>query len=110
MNKQESTKTSRTLLLRVRDADDREAWEAFVHRYAPRIFYCCRQYRLQESDAADITQEVLIKLVRVMRDFQYDPQRGSFRGWLKTVTANAARDAIAKWRQADRGSGDTAVV
>jgi RNA polymerase sigma-70 factor (ECF subfamily) len=109
MTKQDSIQTSQTLLLRVRCADDREAWQAFVHRYGPRIFYWCRQFRLQESDAADVTQEVLLKLVRVMRDFRYDPTRGTFQSWLKTVTANAARDTLAKWRQADRGSGDTAV-
>jgi RNA polymerase sigma-70 factor (ECF subfamily) len=109
MVKPESEKTSCTLLLRVRDADDHQAWEDFVHRYAPRIFHWCRLYKLQESDAADTTQEVLLKLVRVMRTFQYDPSRGSFRGWLKTVTANAARDSLAKWRQAIRGSGDTAI-
>ena len=109
LNTQYGAQTSRTLLLRVRQPDDREAWDEFVDRYAPRIFNWCRRYQLQDSDAADVTQDVLVKLVRSMRNFQYDPARGSFRGWLKTVTANAVRDTVASWRKAGRGSGDTAV-
>lgn len=101
--------TSRTLLLRVREAEDREAWDEFVGRYAPKIFQWCRRYQLQDSDAADVTQDVLVKLVRAMQTFHYDPARGSFRGWLKTVTANAVRDAANSMKKAGRGSGDTSI-
>jgi RNA polymerase sigma-70 factor (ECF subfamily) len=82
------------LLYRVRNPDDTEAWENFVGRYAPAIFLWCRQNSLQESDAADVTQEVLCKLIDVMQRFDYDASRGRFRGWLKTVTTNAVRDLI----------------
>jgi RNA polymerase sigma-70 factor, ECF subfamily len=86
------TRTSNTLLLRLKDLGDPDAWDDFVERYTPRIFTWCRHCRLQESDAADVTQDVLVKLVTAMRTFEYDPVRGSFRGWLKTVTNNAVRD------------------
>ncbi|MDA1052196.1 MAG: sigma-70 family RNA polymerase sigma factor [Planctomycetota bacterium] len=109
LNTEYGSTTSRTLLMRVREPQDRLAWEEFVNRYAPKIFNWCRRYQLQESDAADVTQEVLVKLVRAMQDFQYDPARGSFRGWLKTVTANAVRDLVGSWKKVGRGSGDTAV-
>src|SRR5262249_56365191 len=33
-------------------------------------------------------QEVLLKLVCSFKTFEYDPQKGRFRGWLKTVTNN----------------------
>ncbi len=109
LNTEYGAHTSRTLLMRVRETEDREAWAEFVDRYAPKIYNWCRRYHLQESDAADVTQEVLVKLVRAMNGFEYDPQRGSFRGWLKTVTANAVRDLAASWKKAGRGSGDTAI-
>ena len=76
----DETPTSGTLLMRLRELDDRAAWNEFVERYAPRIYGWCRHHRLQESDAADVTQEVLGKLVKVIRSFEYDPRRGSFRG------------------------------
>ena len=102
-------RTSGTLLLRLRQLDDREAWGEFVEQYTPRIFAWCRRYRLQDSDAADVTQEVLGKLVKAIRTFDYDVSRGSFRGWLKTVTNNAVRDFLEDLARPGRGSGDTQV-
>lgn len=99
------TVTSNTLLLRVRDTDDQVAWREFVDRYGPRIFTWCRQFRLQDSDAADVTQIVLTKLVSAMQQFEYEPSRGRFRGWLKTVTSNAVRDLAAEWTRKGRSLG-----
>ncbi len=107
MSSRTETATSATLLMRLRDARDQQAWEAFVERYAPMIFSWCRRFGLQESDAADTTQDVLFKLVRAMRAFEYDPSRGSFRSWLKTVTGNTVRDLLQSWKREERGSGDT---
>lgn len=101
--------TSSTLLIRLRDLNDATAWQEFVERYTPRIYAWCRRYQLQESDASDITQEVLTKLLKAMRSFEYRADRGSFRGWLKTVTNNAIRDFLSGRSELDRGSGDTVV-
>lgn len=84
--------TSPTLLGKLRGDFKDEDWSEFVDRYAPAVFSWALQFGLQESDAADVTQEVLLKLLDRMKSFSYDPKRGSFRGWLKTVTVNAARD------------------
>ena len=89
--------------------DDVQAWGEFVDRYAPKIFSWCRRFCLQDSDAADVTQEVLCKLVSAMRSFEYDRKRGRFRGWLKTITSNTVRDLIARQSRA-RASGDTRTV
>ncbi|QDU60965.1 RNA polymerase sigma factor RpoE [Planctomycetes bacterium Pan216] len=106
----DSRRTRATLLLRLRDLSDSEAWNQFLERYAPKIFHWCRRHRLQEADASDVTQEVLGKLVAAMRSFEYDPSKGSFRGWLKTVTNNAIRDLSKGWSRPGRGSGDTQVL
>ena len=102
-------RTRGTLLLRLRQLDDREAWGEFVEQYTPRIFAWCRRHRLQDSDAADVTQEVLGKLVKAIRSFEYDASRGSFRGWLKTVTNNAVRDFLQDMARPGRGSGDSQI-
>jgi len=107
MTRQTETATSVTLLGRLRDGMDQQAWDAFVQRYAPMIYNWCCRFGLQQSDAADITQEVLLKLVRAMRAFEYDPSRGSFRSWLKAVTGNTVRDLLQSWKRQARGSGDT---
>jgi RNA polymerase sigma-70 factor (ECF subfamily) len=74
---------------------DGSAWEMFARRYGPAVFQWCRQWGLQEADANDVTQTVLLKLIEHMKVFQYDPTR-SFRAWLKTVSYHA----WAKWREA----------
>ena len=104
-----STKTSGTLLLRLRCLDDLDAWHQFVDRYTPAIYGWCRGCGMQDSDAADITQEVLVKLVKAIRNFDYDSQRGTFRSWLKVVTRNAVRDYIESTRTWDQGSGDSQI-
>ncbi len=63
-------------------------------------------YRLQEADAQDVTQAVLVKLVERPRTFDYAPAKGSFRGWLHTLTHHAGYDTVARRRKAT-GSGDT---
>jgi len=105
-NPDSATQTSYTLLMRVRDVSDQQAWNEFVECYAPKIFLWCRRFHLQESDASDVTQEVLVKLVSAMQSFVYDPARGSFRGWLKTITTNAVRDLGRTWQRDGRAVGN----
>ena len=103
-------KTSLTLLGRLRrDPKDQAAWSEFVARYGPRILQWCRGWGLQESDAQDVTQDVLLKLNGLMARFVYDPA-GSFRGWLKTLTHHAWRDLAAERRRSGLGVGERSVT
>jgi RNA polymerase sigma factor (sigma-70 family) len=79
-------RTRPSLLLRVRDAGDIEAWRTFVTIYAPVSYDFNRRRGLQHADAADVTQEVLSEVARSMRSFEYEPARGRFRDWLLIVT------------------------
>jgi RNA polymerase sigma factor (sigma-70 family) len=102
-----SSRTSVTLLGRLRQGPgDQEAWNEFVSRYEPKIFQWCLGWRLQESDARDVTQDVLLKLHGVLAKFAYDPSR-SFRGWLKTLTHHAWRDLVDERKRVGIGSGDS---
>jgi RNA polymerase sigma-70 factor (ECF subfamily) len=102
--------TGSTLFVLLRDPGDPLAWNAFVARYGPTIYGWCRRWRLQEADAENVTQDVLIQLVRKLRTFAYDPHKGTFRGWLKTLTQHALSDYLAGRRATVMGSGDTAVL
>src|SRR5262249_10182886 len=90
--------TRASLLLRIRDPRDRLAWGEFVRVYAPLIHAYGLRRGLQDSDAADLTQEVLHRVARASARFDYDPARGSFRGWLLTVTRNELRKLAARGR------------
>ena len=86
------------------DPGDQSAWAAFVDRYGPQIHAWCLRWRLQDADAQDVTQMVLLKLVRHLPDFAYDPSR-SFRGWLRTLTAHSWSDFIRDQVRGVRGCG-----
>jgi RNA polymerase sigma factor (sigma-70 family) len=104
-----ASRTSVTLLGRLRqESEDQAAWNEFVARYEPKIIEWCRGWQLQESDARDVTQDVLLKLQRLLAKFAYDPAK-SFRGWLRTLTHHAWRDLVDERRRAGAGSGDTAM-
>ena len=99
--------TSISLLVRLQHAPaDQAAWAEFVHRYGMRIDGWCRRWGLQEADAQDVSQEVLLKLIRAMQRFRYDPAQ-RFRGWLMTVAHHAWQDLVRGRRQVAQG-GDPA--
>jgi RNA polymerase sigma factor (sigma-70 family) len=105
-----ATRTSPTLLGRLsRSPADQGAWAEFAARYGRQIYSWCRHWRLQEADAQDVTQEVLLTLARKMRTFTYDPSR-SFRAWLKTVAHHAWQDWLEARRRPGAGSGDSVVL
>jgi RNA polymerase sigma-70 factor (ECF subfamily) len=83
-----------SLLERLRRPGDARAWDQFVQLYSPLLYHWARRKGLQEADAADLVQEVLLLLFRKLPEFIYDRQR-SFRSWLRTVTLN-------KWLEGQR--------
>jgi RNA polymerase sigma factor (sigma-70 family) len=101
--------TSPSLLGRLRQAPtDQAAWGEFVDRYGRKIYAWCRQWHLQDADAQDVTQTVLVRLAQRLPTFRYDRSR-SFRGWLRTLTQHAWSDFLKKRERGGRGSGDKQV-
>jgi RNA polymerase sigma-70 factor (ECF subfamily) len=102
--------TSITLLERLRrQPADQEAWAEFVRRYGPLVYRWCRRWHLQEADAQDVTQAVLVRLAEKMRTFRYDPS-GSFRAYLKTLARYAWCDFLEGDKQPGAGTGDSNVL
>jgi RNA polymerase sigma factor (sigma-70 family) len=104
-----SPPTRPSLLVRIRDPRDAIAWSDFVEIYAPLIHSYVRTRGLQDADAADVTQDVLHAVATNAERFDYDPARGSFRGWLFRVTLNKLRDLVSRRKTHAVGSGDTGV-
>ncbi len=101
--------TQPSLLLRLRDTRDEQAWRQFVEIYAPLIDHFGRKQGLQAADSADLAQEVLQAVAGAMDRFDYDPKQGSFRGWLFTITRNELRDFLTSRGRRPMASGDTGV-
>jgi RNA polymerase sigma factor (sigma-70 family) len=110
MGRMHDSGTRVTLLGRLRrDPTNQSIWAEFVEHYGTKIYAWCRKWSLQEADAQDVTQNVLLKLADKMRTFEYDPSR-SFRAWLKTLTHHAWSDFVESRRRPGLGSGDSGMV
>lgn len=105
----EAPVTRPSLLVRLCNSDDQQAWEQFVDLYAPVVYGYARKHRLQDADAADLAQDVLRRVASRMGVFHYDPHCGSFRGWLFTIVRHRLYDFLTQRNQRCQASGDPAV-
>jgi RNA polymerase sigma-70 factor (ECF subfamily) len=80
-----------SLLQRLRGPANVEAWDRFVQIYTPILYRWVRQAGLEEANASDLVQEVLVLLMRTMPEFEQDRRHG-FRGWLLGVTRDTWRE------------------
>lgn len=100
--------TRDSLLLRLADADDQEAWRQFTAIYRPMIYRIARRQGLQDADAQDLAQRVLVSVVGAIGRWQADPARARFRTWLHTVARNALIDHLRAARPDAAAGGTTA--
>jgi RNA polymerase sigma-70 factor (ECF subfamily) len=84
--------TRASLLLRLRDPRDHEAWLEFVSLYEPVVYRLLRHHGLQDADAREVMQNFFMAVSRSIDQFDTAPDRGSFRGWLRRVTRNLLTD------------------
>ncbi|MEM8952868.1 MAG: sigma-70 family RNA polymerase sigma factor [Verrucomicrobiota bacterium] len=101
--------TRQTLLIKIRDHDDNAAWSEFTHLYTPLINNFALARGLNPEDAADVTQDTLKAVAKAIENFQYDPDKGTFRSWLYTVTRSKLNQHFAKNLKHPPASGSTAV-
>ena len=85
--------TRASLLLRLCDSEDHEAWVEFATLYEPVIYRILRQHGLQDADARDVMQELLLAVSRSVDRWNPAKECGTFRGWLRRV----ARNLVINW-------------
>ena len=102
--------TNASFILRLRNPDDADAWSEFVEIYEPLIYGLIRSRGFQHADAAELTQDVMMVVVRAVGGWNPDPARGSFRGWLATIARNLMLNFLAGPRSRFVGSGRSRVV
>jgi RNA polymerase sigma-70 factor (ECF subfamily) len=85
--------TRASLLYRLRDSQDHEAWEEFVEIYELAIYRHLRKCGLQDADARELLQDLLVAVSRQISKWELSKERGSFRGWLRQV----ARNLVINW-------------
>ncbi len=103
----QSPLTRPSLLVRLRDGSDRECWSEFVELYAPLVHAFLRKRGVQDADAADLTQEVLMSVAGAIDSFDYDPSRCSFHHWLFTIVEHRLLNFWNRRELGVRGPGGT---
>jgi RNA polymerase sigma-70 factor (ECF subfamily) len=92
----DSQATHPSLLSRVRDPRDQQAWCEFESRYGDLMLRYARARGLSETDAEDVRQIVLMDLSKYLCGFHYTPARGRFRSYLGRCVQHAVRRVRAR--------------
>ena len=103
----ETPLTRLTLLTRIKDETDIDAWREFVRLHGPVVYRFARKRGLGDAEAADLMQEVLRSVARNAETTEYDPKRGSFRGWLFTITRDKICNFLSAQKNRPRWTGDS---
>ena len=98
--------TRGSLLARIKDRDDREAWQEFHTLYAPLLYRYARRRGLSQADAEETRDQCLEVIARKMPAFEYDKEKGGFKNWLHRIVDNKVVDLLRKRRERIVDSGD----
>src|SRR5690348_3236895 len=101
-----SPETRPSLIIRLKNRADDEAWFEFTEIYRPLVFRLACRRGLQAADADDLVQHVLSSVARVIDRWEDEPHRAQFRTWLSRIATNAILNALTR-RPHDRATGDS---
>ncbi len=92
-NSDDMLATRASLLSRLKNWEDRESWQDFANTYERLIYGTALKSGLNDAEAKDVLQEVLVSVAKRIDEFKSDPTIGTFKGWLLNLT---------RWRIADQ--------
>ena len=88
--------TRESLLSRIKDWNDQDSWREFFGIYRGLISHTALRAGLTEHEAQDVVQETIISVAKTIKGFDYDPQRCSFKTWLRHLTRKRIADSFRK--------------
>lgn len=104
-----SPETRSSLIARLPNLGDQDAWREFVELYEPFIYRQARRFGLQDADASEAVQDVLIAVSSAVRRFEVDSHRGKFRTWLYAIGRNICLQRLAKLRTCEKAASQALI-
>jgi RNA polymerase sigma-70 factor (ECF subfamily) len=99
--------TRASLLVQLRDGGNHAAWQQFLALYGPVVYGFARKRGLQDADAADVMQDVMRSVSSAISRLDYNRTKGTFRGWLFTISRNKVFNFLSARRIRPQASGDS---
>ncbi len=106
----QSGPTHYSLIARIRDTRDDQAWSDFLCVYSPLIYDFLRRRGLQPADAADVAQDVMRTVLRSVDRFEPTQRLGAFRKWLLSIIRSRYCDYLRRHDPLAAGTGDTHTI
>ncbi len=100
--------TRESLIVQVKDPSNRDAWDQFVDIYRPVIHRIAITRGLQDADAQDLTQQVLMAVAASIGRWEKMGESTRFRHWLRRVARNAIINAVSR-RPPDQATGSSSI-
>ena len=88
--------TRHSLLERIRNPNDADAWLEFIAFYKAYIYVIIRSMNIKAEDADDILQQISLKLWKNLPEHRHNPQQAPFRAWVSTISKNTVISFIRK--------------
>lgn len=99
--------TRASLILRLPSTGDADAWAEFASIYEPFVYRFARRGGLQDADARELVQDVMLSVAKAVGRWKPDGNRAKFRTWLFHIARNQLLDALAKRKRQLTARGGT---
>jgi RNA polymerase sigma-70 factor (ECF subfamily) len=83
--------TSPSLLERLHDGQDSQAWQRLVTAYEPWLRGWLTRAGLQVADGDDLLQDILLAISQHLPKFEHSGRPGAFRTWLRLILVHRLR-------------------
>jgi RNA polymerase sigma-70 factor, ECF subfamily len=99
--------TRASLIVRLRDQEDRDAWDEVMAIYGPLVFRMALRQGLQRADAEDVVQQVFTAIFQSIEQWLEQSERGRFRNWLIGIGRNVSLNMLNRKPKGGIGVGGT---